>query len=149
MAFTPYLTYTEADTLLANILDTDAWDDASNADKTKALFMASQAIDRLDYMYSKTSDTQDNEFPRNGDTAIPEDIQWATAYEAMMLLEGKDPEFEREELTTSRDRYAAVSTQYIEAPEDHINNGIMSIKAWNFLLPHLNDLRSLKMERLN
>lgn len=149
MAFAAYLTDVQADALLANVVNTAAWDAASSGDKNKALYSASQAIDRLDFAGDKTDESQDNEFPRDGDTVVPSDIEWAVAYEAMALIQGMDPEFENENLAVARDRYGSVTTEYLNVPRDNINNGIMSTKAWQFLLPYLNDLRTIDMVRLN
>lgn len=57
-------TLTEADAFFANRLGTDVWDDASDADQTKALQMATTRIDSLDYQGYKYLSTQDRQFPR-------------------------------------------------------------------------------------
>lgn len=59
-----YLSITEADTFFAAILGTDAWDDATESDQTKALKMATVKIDNLPLQGFKLLSTQARAFPR-------------------------------------------------------------------------------------
>src|SRR3972149_1118119 len=89
---TAYLSESAASDYFANRLNTGAWDDADPADQLKALLMATDAIDRLNFLSEKADDTQEHQFPRLGDIVVPQDIQEACAELALRLLDGVDPE---------------------------------------------------------
>ena len=151
MAFitTPYLTKAEADSYFAGRLNTECWDDADDATKDKALLQATRAIDRLNFRGKKTEDSQELQFPRDDDTVVPDDIKAACAEESLQLLEGKDPEMERESLAVTKQEFGKAKIQFDNLTSRPINilNGIMSIVAWSYLLPYLRDPLSFRFSR--
>jgi hypothetical protein len=145
-----YITIAEGDAFLAGELNSSAWDAADSAEKQKAITTATRAIDRLAFCGYKTVDTQTNEFPRNDEVTIPQGIKDATALEALALLDGKDPELEWENQFMTTQGFANARSAYDRSSKaDNIISGIMSIKAWNYLLPYLNDPNTIKIERLD
>ena len=66
-----YVSLAEANEYFSNRLHADAWAEASDADKDKALAMAAKAIDRQPLSGRKTDTTQTLAFPRYPDTEVP------------------------------------------------------------------------------
>lgn len=104
-----FTSLTAPDAFFATRLGTDVWDDASEADQTKALQMATVAIDKLEFSGYKLLSTQERQFPRKylpsysinpwGNTftedpygyiydsgTVPQDILDACCLEALSLL---------------------------------------------------------------
>ena len=151
-----YDTYTNADTYFGTRLHVFAWDDASTADKTKALAEATARIDRLSFSGHLVADDQDLEFPRyygdeaEGDEVVPTDIKIACYECAYALLDGVDPELELENLAVLSQGLATAKTTYSrrEAPE-HIAAGIPSAYAWRFLKPYLAQGQTVRLNRIS
>lgn len=134
-----------------NRLFTDSWVDSDNPTQRKALIHASQAIDRLNYKGTKTDDDQVLSFPRDDDTEVPTDIEFATYELALRLLDGIDPLMEEQGLVVSSSRYASVSTTFDRSKhsQEHVLAGIPSIVAWNYLRPYLRDPRQISLSRIS
>jgi len=82
-----YVSLAEANEYFSNRLHADAWAEASDADKEKALAMATKAIDRQPLKGRKTDPAQEMAFPRYPDTEVPEAVKEACCEEALALLE--------------------------------------------------------------
>jgi len=149
MATTPYATYTEGDTYFGEQLNVTAWTGAEDADKTKALQMATNAIDRLNFRGEKAVSTQDLQFPRKDDSAVPQDVKDACCEIAIALLDGKDPELEYENLRMISQQFANVKSTYVATPPEYIIAGIPSAKAWRFLKPYLHDHMVIDIHRVS
>ena len=144
----PYITNLEGDAYAADILNVDAWTDATEDDKTKGAKMATVAIDRLNFLGEKSVETQDNQFPRYDDTAYPDDIQRATFELALVLLDGLDPELEYDNLNMVSQGYSNIKSNYDRTVKpEHIVAGIPSITAWRLLRPYLRDPFTVDMRR--
>lgn len=144
-----YIDSTAASAYFANRLNTEAWDNASGTNRSKALAMATDAIDRLNFLGEKTVSNQANQFPRNDDTVVPTDIKEACAEIAIRLLDGVDPELEYENLHMVSQGYANVKSTYDRSsPLEHIVAGIVSITAWRKLKPYIRDVRSIAVVRV-
>lgn len=144
-----YLTVAEAQAYFDERLNTDAWDSSIVSDKTKALAQATRIVDRLNFLGVKTEDTQTNQFPRDDDTTVPTDIQYATAEIALALLDGVEPELEFENLQLRSQGYGSVRANYEEGPLPHIVAGVPSAVAWMYLKPYLRDPRTLDIYRIS
>lgn len=146
---TAYLTRTEADVYFSGRLKTNPWDNASDVDKDKALLQATRAIDRLNFRGIKTDEAQELQFPRSDDTIVPADIECACAEEALALLDGKDPEMEREALAITEQTFGKLKAKFDRQAGRPINilNGIMSATAWGYLLPYLRDPLTIRLSR--
>jgi hypothetical protein len=82
-----YINLTEANEYFSNRLHADAWAEASDADKEKALQQATKAIDRQRLNGRKTNPSQPLAFPRYPDTEIPKEVQEACCEEALAIIE--------------------------------------------------------------
>jgi len=82
-----YVNLTEANEYFSDRLHADAWAEAADADKEKALAMATKAIDRQPLKGRKTDPSQPLAFPRYPDTEIPTTVKEACCEEALALLE--------------------------------------------------------------
>jgi len=154
-----YLTVQEADALSLLTLNVDAWDAAKVTDGSswgvagtlcvKALTMATSIINSLRYKGEKTDSDQVNQFPREDETTVPEDITVACFLIANVLLDGIDPELEYENTFLLAQGYANVRSTYDrETPAFHIIAGVPSIVAWRHLLPYIQNLREIKLYRV-
>ena len=143
-----YITRAEGDTYMTKRLDPESWDDATDDNKDRAIAMATRAIDQIHYRGQKKAEAQANQFPRNDDGTVPQDIKDACAEEAVALLDGMSPQIEIENARLIQQSYGGVSATYDKdnLPE-HILTGIMSIFAWRFLKPYLKDLKTVHLFR--
>jgi hypothetical protein len=154
-------------------LHSDAWDNESAANQTKALYTATRIIDRLNFKGYKHATylvvvaagdedplaadmraaelSQELEFPRDSDTTVPADINIACYEIALALLDGIDPDIELENLGTTGQGYGGVRTSYNrdQQPIEHILHGVPSAMAWRILKPFLRDGRSVTTVRVN
>ena len=146
----PYLSYSEAQAYFDERLSSEAWDEASTTDKTKALKMATKAINKLYFSGELTDSNQINAFPRGGDTVVPQDILDATCEIAIVLLDGFDEEIEKANLAAvSQGVGDARATYAPELVRSHIVAGIASGKAWNLLKPYLRDPYEFEVSRVS
>jgi len=170
-----YGTISEANAYFADKLHTQAWDDAAASDKPKALTQAARIIDGLNYKGTKAavyplkydSDgellspapdeaallaadaTQELEFPRGRDTAVPDPIKWAQWEIAFALLDGFDPDEAMDATRVKSQTYAAVRTTYADGVQgtEYLLYGIPSGSVWRLLLPYMSDPRLIRMSR--
>lgn len=145
-------------------LNIPAWDDSSPADKQKALVMATQTIDRLNFAGEQANEGQVLQFPRKNsytdpvttevtntyDDNVPEDIKIATYLIAYKFLDGYDPDIEGEMLEVEMSKYQSIQSYY---QRDYIPEwklaGIPSQKAWSYLKPYLRDPREIHLSRVS
>ena len=147
---TSYASQAEGDTYFGGKLYTEAWDNATSTEKDKSLIQATRIIDRLNFKGSKTDDDQELQFPRDDDSAIPDNIKSACCEIAYALLDGVDPELEFENLSMVSQGYANVRSTYDrQAPAEHLVAGVPSVTAWRYLLPYLRDTRAVDLSRAN
>lgn len=139
-----------ADSYFTERLSTDAWDNADDTQKYKALAMATRAIDRLNFAGDKTDADQELQFPRGGDEDVPDAILIA-AYEcAIAYLDGYDPNIEIENLAVSSQGFAEVKDTYDRSfALEHVRMGIPSVVAWINLRPYLRDPNYFTISRVN
>lgn len=127
------------------------WEMASDDNKQRALFESTYMIDRLNYKGSKTSPTQKLQFPRDRDTRIPRDVEYATYEIAILLLGGYDPEAEtrNKELYSSRFGGASVMYQPYNNPLPYVLAGIPSATAWRYLFPYMRVATTVSLVRVD
>jgi hypothetical protein len=151
------------DLFFNNRLNVRKWTNSSNADKIKALTMATQIIDRLNFAGNKASDGQVLQFPRmnsytdpvtlieseSSDDQVPSDIKNATYLIAYKLLDGYDPDAQAQMLAVEMSKYQSVQTYYQRdyIPE-YMQAGVPSSEAWNYLRPYLRDPREVELSRV-
>lgn len=117
----------------------------------KALITATRNIDSLRFAGRKTNSGQPLEYPRNGDTEVPEPIRQATYEEALALVKGIETDTEAGNLfVTSRVFGLRVRTDFdVAHSAEHVVAGIASFRAWNLLKPFLNPARGVNLRRVS
>ena len=145
-----YISIEDADLYFNERLTNDVWFETIELDKTRSLLTAVRYIDRLNFNGSKSNPDQSYEFPRNGGTDVPLDIQYACCEIAYNLLDGRDPEFESEHVHvgTSNLSTVKVSKDTDNVPV-YILHNIPSSLAWSYLRPYLVDTNTLQIIRTN
>lgn len=156
---TSYITVDEAEQYFEGVLDTDAWDDATNAEKTKALIQASTDIDKLEYIGTKTTLQSEHEFPRNpipeidpnqiDSDLVPFNVKYAVCEQALAILDGWDVGQEIDGLSLVGAAYSSVKATFDR--EDipmHLKCGLTP-KAWQFILPFIRDNRAIRLSRVS
>jgi len=130
-------------------LNSEAWDDATEADQNKALTMATRQIDQLNYAGDMTEDDQDNQFPRGGDTVVPNDILIACCEIAIAFLDLADSQDDYDDLFVSQDTYGNVKSSYTSGVAPlNVAAGIPSIIAWRLLTPYFRGADSIIMSKV-
>lgn len=144
-----YITLENAETYFEERLNSDAWEDANENDKKRALITSTKSIDRLNFSGGKTNDEQVLQFPRDDDASIPQTIKDATCENALMLLDDKDVEDEIERVRIRQESVADIKVAYdtTHAPEN-IMAGIASATAWMMLKPYLRNAGILSIKRV-
>jgi len=145
-----YATTVEAQAYFDNRLNTDPWDNAIDAEKTKALAMSTSIIDRLNFRGEKADAGQELQFPRGEDTTVPQDVKNACAEVTLALLDGVDPEMEFENLRMKSMVYGVIRSTYDgERAPEHTVAGIPSSIAWRFLKPYLRNAQTVDLHRVS
>ncbi len=157
-----YIELEDADTYFSTRPDSDVWTNSTTTDKQNALYKSTRAIDRLQFQGVKTNNynhdvngaslvAQPLEFPRNGDTVVPDAIRIACCECAIAFLDGVDINMEMESLNVISEGFASVRRSYSDNQETvglYIRAGIPSAEAWMYLLPYLSDVRQISLARL-
>lgn len=145
---TPYIDITGAQTYFDDRLNTEAWDNATDEDKLKALKTATRSINNLHFIGEKADSAQDNEFPRRGQTDVPEEIQEATCEIALRLLDDIDPSTEMDAQSILNEYYREIRIfNRQDSTTVYMRNGIISSEAWIRLMPYLLDPQTIKLSR--
>ena len=87
------------------------------ADKETLLIKAMDYIEIQSYWGSKTDEDQELEFPRNGDTAVPEKIKTAQIVTALLIDSGEDM-FPTSEQAVKREKIDLIEIEY----QDYTNS---------------------------
>lgn len=153
-----YRTTADADAYFRHQLYASDWTNASEDDRGKALLAATRAVDSLKYRGYKKAvfdlleadpdatdseiqdayDSQLHQFPRDEQDAgtVPDDVFWAVCEEALVLLSGKRPDEEYNNLPLTADGAGSyrVSMDRSVMPLRHTSHFITSPTAWKYLL---------------
>lgn len=145
-----YGTLTEADEYFSKRLNSDVWENAVINDREKSLYMATAAIDKLNFAGFKATDTQELQFPRVGDTVVPQEIEYACYECALAFLDGVNLEQEAQTIGVLTESYTGVRTAYDESHlNEHLRAGIPTIDAWSYLKPFLRDAQQIIFNRIS
>ena len=145
-----YGTVNGGDTYFSAALGGSDWNGASEGDKLKALVSATRSIDRLIFAGDKADDAQELQFPRDDDVSVPTNVEYATYELANYLLSGIDLELEHRVLTEQQSEYGDTKSQRVtNAVAANVAAGIPSIVAWRYLLPYLEQIRTVRLTRLS
>jgi hypothetical protein len=164
-----YLTAAEADDYFASRFGSNRWAAQQTATKESLLLAATKAIDRLNFAGLKAAaytaklagadrvaqraaaESQVNQFPRNEDTIVPQDILDACCEIAYALLSGYDPDQELRKLATASESVGPLGLKVTydrSRAQDWVMAGIASPTAWQMLMPYLRDLRAFNVRRV-
>ena len=145
-----YLDRLDANDYFNGRLNSEAWEDAANTDRNKALITATKMIEQLNFIGIKNSEDQEFQFPRGGDSTTPQEILDAVCELAYELLDGKDPDLEFENLAMTSQGYGNVRSTYDRSiVQEHILAGIPSVRAWRLLKPYLRDSKAIIISRVS
>lgn len=104
--------------------------------KIKGLMEATERIDFLNFIGSKTDKDQTLQWPRNGSSEIHQNVIKATFEIAFKLVDGHDPDVEYDILRKTGANVGPSNSSYdTRLIPEHIVNGIPSLQAWRFLRP--------------
>jgi len=143
-----YMTVEEAALYFNDRLNVRPWECATPDERRRALAMATEIIDRLNFIGARTDDTQVNQFPRGDDVDVPEDVQKASAEIALALLDGVEPEMEYQNLFLRSQGYGSVRGSYDKTiPPPNIVAGVPSVTAWRYLSPYLREPNTFDIYR--
>lgn len=149
----PYADTIYAAAYFAERIGSDVWNTASEANKNVALKHATRLIDRLDFVLSKTDENQANEFPRGGDTDIPEEVMMACCEVAIELLSGRVPEkMLNEDTGVTSESTGDASKSFNEQGKNaslSMASGLPSVAAAQLLRDWLEDPEVLQIVRVN
>lgn len=145
-----YASIAEANAYFTTRVRSGLWATTSTTDKDLALGQATRAIDRLAFAGDKTDPEQELEFPRGGDTDIPNDIKFATFEVAYAFIDGHEAENDTDDLAVVSQGYSSVRATYDrKINQPHMASGIPSIVAWRYLLPYLVNVTSFGRSRVS
>jgi len=127
------------------------WENGTVEDKVKALYTATQLMDKFCFIGSKTDADQGLEFPRvrtetdgtthliGGVASVPASIENAAYLIADALLSGRDPQADFESQNVKVETFGPVRTEFAtdKGPQQHIANMVPSPSAWALILPFL------------
>lgn len=153
VSITPYATTLEGDQYMADRLLTMAWDEATEAQRTKALKQATRNMNRIRYRGYKTDDAQVNEWPRFAiptmtDDTTPDNIKIACIELAYSFLDGREEELEYENLQATNEGYVSVRRTYDRrSVPPHIVALIPSVAAWALIKPYLSRSGDILLSR--
>lgn len=161
-----YGTVSGGDSFFSNRLHSWDWENASDADKLKALVQATELIDQFDYEDQKyaivalgddytevelqaANVSQPLEFPRGNVNTVPTEIETATYLIAQELLSGRDPNLELETALNKNSRFGNLSsTKDVDGRAlEHIAHLIPSPQAWNLIRPFLRHRQNFCLRR--
>lgn len=145
-----YGTIDDADLYFSQRLKSEDWENATEANKEKALYQSTRLIDQLNFRGEKTSSTQALEFPRGGDTAIPGRIVQAAYLVAIKLLGNYEADLELDLMGQTRSRFGTqVEIEKLSIPHGHTMSGVPSVEAWRLLYPYLRDASEIRLVRVD
>jgi hypothetical protein len=146
-----YVTLEEAAAYVAgNLINSLPWDSANEATRTKALNISTKKIDALNFLGDKTDSSQELQFPRGGDTEVPEAIKEATILLAVRLLDDVDPEREFENQFMSSFQYENIKSTYDRSRVAiNVLHGIPSWEAWIRIQPYLYETAAVRLTRVS
>ena len=145
-----YVTVIEADTYFVEKYPSDEWDIANATTKQATLSTATRLINQLNFFGTKSTQTQVNEFPRNGQTDLPNAVKYACFEIAYALLDGQDVEYNSENVNVLTSKFGSVTTtKQKDSVPLHMLHNIPSSQAWNYLRPYLVNTETLKIGRMS
>ncbi len=145
-----YLTLSECTEYLSTELWAEAWLTADPVKQQKAINKGEQIIDSIQFKGGKLLDTQNNEFPRDYQEAVPQEVKDANCLIALKLIEGRIPELDFGNGRIKSDSLASGKTTYevFNTPQ-HVLYGVPSYDAWVKLLKFVNTEKVIELDRVS
>jgi hypothetical protein len=147
-----YGTIEDANEYFATRLYED-WSGQPESKQFAALLAATRAVDLL-ARYGllagyKTVTSQDLEFPRNGDTEVPQDLLFAVFEEAAERLRGRDPAIELEQTKVNSEQTGGRGASFDRNSKAFVGlqHGFVSITAWQYLAQFLESQATFDITR--
>lgn len=140
-----YISLVDAQTYINSTLYRTLWNNST--DQEVALIAATRIIDQLQYIGTKALEEQTLQFPRKGQTDIPEVIKQATVEQAVAMLKNPDYDSVISNLNVIQESAGAATTFDRSAIPEHLVYGILSFRAWQLVYPYLLDGRTLTINR--
>lgn len=136
---TPYVSDVEFQAYVDGyVINSCNYDNADPVKRSKAVNVATRAIDRLNFNGSVTDPTQENQFPRGGDVVVPDAIKNATCELALAYLNDQDLQSQFDSQNIRLEAFMGVKTSYSgDFYAVNVVNGIISWDAWLLLQPYL------------
>lgn len=145
-----YGTVDGGDAYFALRLFSEDWETADPADKVKALNMATQMIDGLNFAGVKADSDQELEFPRGDDTEVPDNIIKAAYEISIKLLGGESRESALSKIGVTSNSWGTVKQTYdADRVPEWLLSGIPSAEAWVYLRPFLSNQTVLPIRRVS
>jgi hypothetical protein len=141
----PYADVTFGDAAIAEMSDQGSWTSSTSADKLRYLQSASRLIDTLPLIGWKTSTTQDQEFPRFGDSAIPYAVSMATVILARDISSGLVST--TPSLNLKKEKIGDAEWEYFDSASVESAFSWLSDEAMLYLAPYIKDPRVLYIDR--
>jgi len=127
------------------------WNNSPLDDKVRALYTATELIEKFNFVGTKTEPSQTLAFPRTrtrsdgvvcligGVSGVPVEIERAIYLIADALLGGRDPQSDFESQNVKVETFGPVRTEFAtdKGPMQHIANLVPSPSAWALILPFL------------
>ena len=144
-----YCSLSNANDIISTFIDSESWDSATDTNKNKALSEATRIIDSLNYIGNKYNSNQDGQFPRGDNADLPNDIIMACAIIAFDLINGVDPEIERENLRLRKAEIGDIKSTYDTLlVSQHFMLGVTSARAFRYIKPYLRDFTSVRIRKV-
>jgi hypothetical protein len=143
-----YINIHDADTYFETRFNSNRWTPTPENVKDQLLITATRMIDTLNFVGDKRDVSQELEFPRGTDTAVPKGIKDACCEIAYALLCGYDPEYELRNLSNTSATFERANISSQNSVHEARVHGIPSVVAWDFLRPYLRDGSSITLSRV-
>ena len=145
-----YVTLEDCTTFLSTELWAEAWLTAEPENQQKALNKAETIIDSIQYVGDKLDSDQDNEFPRDHQETVPQDVIDACCLIALKLIEGRIPELDFGNGRIKSDSLASGKTTYeVYNTPQHYLFGVPSYEAWVKLVKYVDLDKCVELNRVS
>jgi len=150
LSFATYGDVSRANQYLAKRLHSRKWRKKNPEERECLLIEAARIIDSLCYSGDKSIPEQPLEFPRNGTTTIPGDIETAAYEIALALASGSRPDNDLASLRVTSVGMSSVRTTYSQDFDllEHTLNGVPSAYAFRLLKPYLQTNTDIELKKV-
>lgn len=134
-----YGTVNAADDYLGARAGGEVWLALTESQKSAWLTSAFDVIESLDFQGDKTDPAQETEFPRDGASTVPSNVEYAQYQLAMcMIMQGYNPAASAGP-QIKRAQSGPVETEYFEGVPLQTLEGVYCPRAWALIKPYIID----------